>query len=62
MEKLAEFAKKAVAQAIEAGIIQADDQEARRAIAGLAVAMYSQEDPEALRQDVADSLYAELNS
>lgn len=62
MEKLETFARKAVAQAVEAGIIQADDKAAVRAVAGLAAAMYAQESPEALRDAVADALYVELNS
>jgi len=45
MDKLNEIAQKAVARAIESGLIQADDQEARKAVAGMAARMASLADP-----------------
>lgn len=45
MDKLNEIAKKAVARAIDAGLIEATDQEARKAVAGMAVRMASLANP-----------------
>ena len=45
MDKLNEIAKKAVARAIEEGLIEAADQEARKAVAGMAVRMASLANP-----------------
>jgi hypothetical protein len=48
MDKLNEIAQKAVARAIEAGLIEATDQDARKAVAGMAVRMASLADPSLL--------------
>lgn len=59
MDKLNTIATKAVARAIEAGLIAADDRDAIRAVAGLAAAMAAQADPSLILDALdVDSLFA----
>lgn len=60
MDKLNEIARKAVARAIEAGIIEATDLPARRAVAGMAVRMAAKANPSLLIAAIGDELYTEL--
>lgn len=62
MEQLNSFAKKAVAAAIEEGIITGNDKAGIRAVATMAAAMLAQAKPSLLMDELVDSLYTDLHA
>ncbi|QNO12709.1 hypothetical protein SEA_SNEK_49 [Arthrobacter phage Snek] len=62
MEIFQRIARKAVARSIDAGLIEATDREAIRAIAGFAASLAAFEAPALFLDTLADGLYDEFNA
>lgn len=62
MTKLQRIARKAVEAAVEAGLIEADDRQAIRAVAQLAAASAVLAAPHEFYEEILDPIYLELQN